>query len=90
MTTSPVGDILTIAAHEYDKPCETPDCEGTADWNVWVSHGSRCRPVAAFRCAPCKDSLEEAWIAYVRTGHRCICGDVPTGQLSDNFRAIRL
>lgn len=90
MSVLPMGDILTIASHEYDKPCGGPNCPASATWAIWVSHNLDCVPADGFRCEGHKESIEAHWAENVNERIPCECGHVAEGQLSDHFRAIKL
>lgn len=89
-------DVSSLAGieDEFAKPCEADDlnpCQHAAEWLAWVSHGSGCVEVARHVCTPCKQEAEYDWIDVLNTSRRCeVCDSRVTGQLSDNFRAIRL
>lgn len=91
MTVLPMGDILTIAAHEYDKPCEgSSDCDHAAEWMAWVKHNINCETFTGFSCSECKVEAEAHWIGILKAKDRCGCGHRHVGQLSDNIRFIKL
>ena len=89
MSILPAVDILTIAAHEYDKPCHV--CPQSATWAVWVKHNVHHEVFTGYGCDTCKTAAEQHWTGILSDPDaRCDCGQPHVGQLSDNFRAIRL
>lgn len=87
----PISEIAAVAEHEFDKPCEATDtCDRTAEWVVWVKHNRDHESWSGFSCLPHKDVGEQTFIAVLVENVTCSCGHRHEGQLSDNFRAIRL
>lgn len=88
-------DVSSLVDHEQDfeRPCDASDergCLQVAEWSVWTGHGGMCVEATAYLCAQCKGVCEGAWLDAIAHGRLCRCGHPLTGQLSDNFRAIRL
>lgn len=87
MTAALVDDLAGIGV-EFEKSCK--HCDNTAEWIVWAKHPLACQESTAFHCCTHKEMAEEAWIAALDEGWVCPCGHRHEGQLSDNFRSIRL
>lgn len=90
MTAALVEDLAGVGT-EFEQSCDTCDgCDNTAEWMLWARHNPACVEHSAFACHKHKEEAEASWVAALDNGWNCHCGYVHGGQLSDNFRAIRL
>lgn len=95
MTVQPLE--ITIADLEYEQKCYESACDSVSTWHVWGAHmentqtGTRCCEQWANLCDAHKSKLERETIKVLSSDYWCTsCGRKYAGQLSDNFRAIRL
>lgn len=89
MTAMTDSTVLAEIEDALDSTCEF--CDGSAEWVAFVQHtkGSHS-PLDALICTICKELVEQAWVLALVLASRCTCGHVYCGQLSDNFRAVRI
>lgn len=74
---------------EFDVPCCVGGCGATATWSGWAAHNYECCVGYGLLCDKDKAIVEQRWLEAIDS-FVCNCGWRCTGQLSDNFRAIRL
>lgn len=87
MTAALVDDLAGVGT-EFEKSCEV--CGNIAEWMAWAKHPHSHNETSAFECDAHKEESENSWVQALDEGMQCSCGHFHTGQLSDNFRAIRL
>ena len=93
MIPQTIEDDLTIGeiAPEFGKPCCVEQCSHPAEWAIYVTHARDSCPGFFYVCEPHRLDTEQWWITQLKRGSMChTCMTQPTGQLSDNYRQIKL
>ncbi|WPH57704.1 hypothetical protein [Mycobacterium phage WXIN] len=81
---------VNLADLEFETPCSMEGCGRTAEWMARVEHNHKHVAWEGLACDDCKTIGEQFWIEALKKGGMCTCRRPHKGQLSDNFRAIRL
>lgn len=81
---------LTEIEAELTLVCNVAECGSTPEWVVWARHPVNHEPVDGLLCTPHKESCERRWVESLTLNLPCTCGHVYKGQLSENFRMVRL
>ena len=89
MKVQPIVEDLTD--HEFERACYR--CSNPATYAAWCRHNARCSEGHALCCDACEKDNAAFWRETVDEQDSCccgLCGWTPSGELSDNYRVIRL
>ena len=85
---------ITTPEGIFDTACQCREngvnCDRPAEWMVWARHPRDHKELYIPTCDPHKQEGEQSWIKVLAARSTCGCGYRFEGQLSDNFKAVRL